>query len=212
MLDPYSHAPRLPEDGPVDLRGVFLDAEGQPIAAEAAPVELEVGPGRGWFTVERAEADPGTHIIGLEIKKKWATIVDDRLKKRALAGRARVFFGDARQIVPRLVPGSLRIAYFHFPDPWWKKRHEKRLVVNVPMLKALHTALCPGGELFIQTDVDFRADEYEAIVAESGCFAAFGSAPRIEDHSFVARSPRERIAMRDGIPVFRLHYRARTGL
>lgn len=204
LIDPYAHAPRLPEEGPIDLRNVF-DAAESSISSDL-PVEFEIGPGRGWFTLERLEASPTARVVGLEIKKKWATIVDDRLKKRALGGRGRTFHGDARSVVPRLVPGSLSHVYLHFPDPWWKKRHEKRLVLSSELLDGLAIALIPGGELFVQTDVEHRAVAYEETIGQHAEFVPVNGGPRVDDHPYVARSPRERIAMRDGIPVYRLRY------
>lgn len=171
------------------------------------PVELEIGPGRGWFTLERLEAAPEARIVGLEIKRKWATIVDERLEKRGLSGRGRMFAEDARLVLPRLVPGTLTRVYLHFPDPWWKKRHEKRLVLGPPLLDAILRALTNQGELFVQTDVAERALRYQQEIEDHGGFRPALESARIEDHEFVARSPRERIAMRDGIPVYRLLYR-----
>lgn len=207
-IDPYAHAPRLPEEGPIDLRSVFDAAE--PSISLEAPVEFEIGPGRGWFTLERLEASPTARVVGLEIKKKWATIVDDRLKKRQLSGRGRTFHGDARLVVPRLVQGSLSHVYLHFPDPWWKKRHEKRLVLSSELLDGLAVAMIAGGELFVQTDVEHRAQAYEEVIGRHAGFVPVSGGPRVEDHPYVARSPRERIAMRDGIPVYRLRYLRRA--
>ncbi len=196
--DPYAHAPRLPEDGPLDLC-----AEVQ----SAVPIELEIGPGRGWFLVERVELDPECRIVGLEIKRKWATIVDERLKKRGHGDRARVFAEDARHVLPRLSPGSVSTVYIHFPDPWWKKRHHKRMVLTAPTVDALARVLVPGGQLLLQTDVEERAQRYEALLDASEHFEPAGDQARIADHSFGARSPRERRAMADGLPVYRLLYR-----
>jgi tRNA (guanine-N7-)-methyltransferase len=206
LLDPYAHAPRLPDEGPIDLRRVF---QAGPLAESGAPVELEIGPGRGWFTIERLDVAPDIRVVGLEIKKKWATIIDDRLKKRGLAHRGRTFYADARLIVPRLVAGSLSHVYLHFPDPWWKKRHEKRLVLGPELLDGLSRALVPGGELFVQTDVEHRAAAYAETVGSDARFVPVEGGPWVEDHPYVARSPRERIALRDDIPVYRLRFRRR---
>ncbi len=225
---PYEHAPRLPEgDGAIDPRTLFLSAaesaaqsggkhadgavpapQPEALAAlAAAPVELEVGPGRGWFIVERLEHDPAARVIGLEIRRKWATIVDDRLKGRGYGMRGRVFAEDAKPALRRFVPDSVSVAYVHFPDPWWKKRHAKRLVVGAELLDELARVIVSGGELLIQTDVEERAVQYEAAVAAHGAFAPLEETARVVDHPHGARSPRERKAIEDGLPVFRLRYR-----
>lgn len=202
---PYAHAPRLPEGDVIDLAQLFTPA--LPLRPEES-LELEIGPGRGWFIFERLEAAPAVRMLGLEIRRKWATIVDDRLRTRGFASRARVFAEDARLALPRFPDASLSVVYVHFPDPWWKKRHQKRLVLGAGLLDQLARVLIPEGKLLIQTDVEERAAAYEALVSAHPAFApATGTTPRIDDHAYVARSPRERRAMEDGLPIHRLHYR-----
>ncbi len=205
--DPYAHCPRLPEDGPIDPRRVLLHREDAPI--DASPVELEIGPGRGWFTVERLEVDESVRVVGIEVRRKWATIVDERLKKRGLAHRGRVFAEDIKLVLPRFVDRSVSIAYLHFPDPWWKKRHEKRLVLSAELLEHLRRVLIVGGELLIQTDVFERAEEYERVVGACAAFEPYEASPRVSDHPHQARSPRERKAMENGLPIARLRYKNR---
>jgi tRNA (guanine-N7-)-methyltransferase len=196
--DPYADAPRLP-DGPIDPRAL--------LAAAPERVELEIGPGRGWFLVERVESVPDVGLIGLEIRRKWATIVDGRLRKRGHAPRARVFAEDAKETLPRFATASLVSVFIHFPDPWWKKRHRKRLLLSRELVSELARVLCPGGELFIQTDVEERALAYAALVAEDPHFGPWESQPEVGENPHAAKSPRERRAMADGLPVLRLRYR-----
>ena len=200
MPRPYEDAPRLPEGDRVEVRAL----------ARGEWVELEIGPGRGWFLVERAEAEPRAALVGLEIRRKWATIVDARLAKRGLGGRARVFAEDAAHALARLVPDrSVRRLYLHFPDPWWKKRHQKRLVIKDGFLEQVARLLEPAGELFVQTDVAGRAAEYEHLVELDPRFQPAGDAPgsaRLVDHPYIARSPRERRAIADGLPVHRMRW------
>ncbi len=215
--NPYEHYPRLPAEGEVDPRTLFDEPpSGEQSSAQSSdpsrPVELEIGPGRGWFTIERLEVDPQARVIGLEIRRKWATIVDDRLKKRGLAHRGRIFAEDAKEALPRFRAASVSIAYLHFPDPWWKKRHAKRLVIADPLLVELSRVLIPGGELLIQTDVFERAAEYEALVDACPAFEPWEAQARVEDHPHIARSPRERKAIEDQLPVARLRYRCRGPL
>ena len=204
MPRPYDDAPRLPEGDRIELRAVVTGDW----------VELEIGPGRGWFLVERAEAEPRAALVGLEVRRKWAAIVDARLAKRGLGARARVFAEDAGRALPRLAPdASVRRVFVHFPDPWWKKRHQKRLVMKDGLLEQVARLLVPGGELFVQTDVEERAAGYEALVGLDARFVPDGDtpgSPRLADHAYVARSPRERRAIADGLPVHRMRWRRAT--
>jgi tRNA (guanine-N7-)-methyltransferase len=194
----YENAPCLPDAERIDVASLF--------EARCGRVELEVGPGRGGFMYERLEAEPKACLLGLEVRRKWATLVDERLRARGLGARGRVFAEDARLALPRFETAVFDAVYVHFPDPWWKKRHQKRLVVGAPLIHEVARVLKPSGILFIQTDVAERADEYERLVGREPGFAACGD-PRVEDHPFTARSPRERRAMQDGLPVYRLLYR-----
>jgi tRNA (guanine-N7-)-methyltransferase len=204
MTRPYDDAPRLPEGDRVDVRAL----------ARGEWVEIEVGPGRGWFLVERAAAEPRAALVGLEIRRKWAAVVDGRLAQRGLGPRARVFAEDAAFALRRLQPdASVRRVFLHFPDPWWKKKHRKRLVMRDAFLDEVARLLEPGGELFVQTDVEERAAAYAAIVDLDSRFVPDGDtegSPRVADHAYVARSPRERRAIADGLPVHRMRWRRRA--
>ena len=199
---PYAHAPRLPE-GDVVTVGELVPGVG--------PIEIEIGPGRGGFLFERAEAAPSHRLVGLEIRLKWSAIVDERLRARGLGGRARVFNADAREALGRLAPDASVARFFlHFPDPWWKKRHEKRLVMGAPLLESVARLLEDGGELFVQTDVEERAAEYEAQIAARTELEPAGDergSARLAESPYGARSPRERRAIEDGLPIHRLLYR-----
>jgi tRNA (guanine-N7-)-methyltransferase len=203
MPRPYDDAPRLPEGERIEVRSL----------AAGAWTELEIGPGRGWFLVERAAAEAQAALVGLEVRRKWAAIVDGRLAARGLGARARVFAEDARVALPRLGPdGSVRRVFVHFPDPWWKKKHAKRRVVQGDLLDGIARLLEPGGELFVQTDVEDRAAAYEQLVEAHAAFAPAGDSagsPRLADNPYVARSPRERRAIADGLPVHRMRWTRR---
>jgi tRNA (guanine-N7-)-methyltransferase len=203
-VGPYAHAPRLPEGETVDLHTLV----------KGEWIELEIGPGpKAGFLLERAAAAPTAALIGLEIRKKWATVGDGRLAKIGAASRARVFCEDARIALPRLMPpGSVRRVFLHFPDPWWKKRHRKRLVMGDVFMNEVARLLAKDGELYIQTDVEERAQLYMDVVRTCDVFAPAGDSegsPVIADNPFDARSPREHRAIADELPVHRMLWRRR---
>ena len=189
----------MPSGEPLDPRAL--------VGGGPDPIELELGPGRGGFIFERLVAEPSARVVGLEIRRKWATIVDKKLGASAHAGRARVFAEDAKVALPRFEAASVRRAFVHFPDPWWKKRHAKRLLLGGPVLDELVRVLIPGGELFIQTDVEERAAGYEALCLATSGLTPAPTGPRLTENPFGAKSPREHRADADGLPVFRLLFR-----
>jgi tRNA (guanine-N7-)-methyltransferase len=198
----YDHPPRLPAGERVDLCAWL----------GPGPLEIEIGSGRGAFLRERAVAAPEARILGIEIRRKWATLLDERLKREE--SNARVVCEDARYALPRLVPdATVARAFLHFPDPWWKKRHQKRLVLVEPLLAELGRLLIDGGELFVQTDVRARAEEYSARLSASADFEPAGDAPGspvLADNPYGARSNREKRCIADGLPVYRLRWRRYT--
>jgi tRNA (guanine-N7-)-methyltransferase len=174
----------------VDLRSL-VPGEG--------PIELEIGFGRGRFLLERARAAPASRIVGIEIKAKWAHLVEARRAREAIAN-AVALRADARDLLPRMRPdGALARAFLLFPDPWWKKKHAKRRVVDEGFLDQLARLLAPGGELFVETDVEERAAAMKERVAAHG---AFELRP-CDANPYRARSNREVRAEEDGLPIHR---------
>ncbi|MEM1034563.1 MAG: tRNA (guanine-N7)-methyltransferase [Myxococcota bacterium] len=204
--DPYAAPPRLPEGAAVDLTSL-LPGEG--------PLELEIGPGRGAFIIERATERRDVRIFGLEIRRKYACLVDAKLSDLGLASRARVFCEDARRALPRLGPDAqLDQVFVLFPDPWWKKKHRQRLVVVDPVISELGRLLRNDGTLWVVTDVPHRADEYEQRLSAAPFLRPDGdhgsTGPRTRANTLgAARTNREKHAERDGLPVHRLRYRRR---
>ena len=153
---------------PVDTTGVFfeLDHLTPPLDWPAffgadRPVEVEVGPGKGVFLATAGAERPGTSFVGVEVARKYAILAAERVVKAGL-GNVRVIAGDAQTFLDRYVPsGSIEALHVYFPDPWWKKRHRKRRVVNERFVARAAEVIRPGGELRVITDVE---EYYQAIV------------------------------------------------
>lgn len=194
----YAHAPRLPE-GPVTLTE---------LVAGDGPLMLEIGPGRGRFALELCAHNQTQRVIALEIRRKLAFQLDERLAQKGYGKRARCFAEDAREVLPRLGPvACVDAVAIHFPDPWWKKRHAKRMVVGDALVNEIARVVKPGGLVLVQTDVLERAEAYNPRFAEHEAFESLGS-PYVDESPFVpARSNREAIAIVDGLPVYRMVFR-----
>ncbi len=196
----YAHAPRLP-DGPVSVTDL-VSGDG--------PLMVEIGPGRGRFALELCAHNPSQRLIAFEIRRKLAAQLDERLALKGYAKRARCFAEDARAVLSRLGPEAMVDSVaIHFPDPWWKKRHAKRMVVGDALVSEIARLVKPGGAVLVQTDVSDRAEAYYPRFAEHPAFESVG-APYVEESPFVpARSNREAIAIVDGLPVYRMVFRRR---
>lgn len=174
------------------------------LIAGSGELELDIGFGRGLSLFERAAIAPQSRIVGIEVKTKLAFQVNERLRKRELHNVA-VLCGDAREILKRAKPdGSVRRVAVHFPDPWWKKRHDKRRVIGEALIGELARLMMPGAELFIQTDVEHRAEQYVAQLRDAPRFSLASASGYVDSNPFDARSNREKRAIEDGLPVWRI--------
>lgn len=187
-------APAVPDDG-LDLAELF---------PQGAEIELEIGFGRGLFLIERAASAPGSHLLGIEIKRKWAYKVEQRCKRLGL-DHVRVYGGDMRVVLPGIRPeASIARVFLHFPDPWWKKRHAKRRLLGDDVLEQVARLLRDGGEFYVQTDVEERAAEYVRQLREHPAFELGGDGGYLGENPYGARSNREARADGDGLPVYRV--------
>ncbi len=127
---------------------------------------LEIGFGGGEHLLWQARRNPGVALIGCEpfedgVIKVLSAIVDEDLKN------IRLHMGDVREILRRLRPDSIDRVFVLFPDPWPKRKHRKRRLVNSSLLKLLADAMRPGAELRIGTDIgDYARTMLEAFAAE----------------------------------------------
>jgi tRNA (guanine-N7-)-methyltransferase len=133
----------------------------------AAPLEVEVGSGKGLFLRSAAAACPEVSFLGIEIAAKYARFAAAAAARRGLANVV-VLAGDALRLFAEVLPSeSLAAVHVYFPDPWWKKRHRKRRVMNEAFLRDVERTLLPGGMLHFWTDVEEYFQSTLALIAAS---------------------------------------------
>lgn len=116
------------------------------------PLELEIGVGKGAFLLEQAIARPQTNFLGLERARRYWLIASDRLRRHGCFN-VRIVLADASYFVQEFLPDDvLACVHVYFPDPWPKKRHHKRRLIQGPFVAELARVLAPGGRLQIVTD------------------------------------------------------------
>ena len=144
---------------------------GQPISSEK-PLVLEIGSGMGETTFEIAKAHPELDFVAVEVHGPGIGSLLNRVEKDKLAN-LRVVRHDAVEVLERMVADrSLAAMHLFFPDPWPKKRHHKRRLVQPPFVALLERKLMPGGIVHAATDWP----EYAAWIEEA--FSGWDKAAR----------------------------------
>jgi tRNA (guanine-N7-)-methyltransferase len=134
-----------------------------------APLEVELGPGSSSFLFDRARACPETDFIGIEVRKPMVEQAMERREKIGLTN-AVVLYANANINLDSLVsPGIIQRFHIHFPDPWVKKRHWKRRMVQPLLVRKMAELLDIGGEIYAQSDVPDLAREMYFFFEQDGC-------------------------------------------
>ena len=164
------------------------------------PLTLEIGFNRGRFLTALGEAWPDHNHVGVEIRRKYAWHVSNVLADRSERRNVRVVWGDARMLVPALFEeGALDAIFVNFPDPWWKRRHAKRRLVDGDFGVQLLSRLRLGGALWVKTDVEAIGDEIRTRLE----VAPGGSTAVPFDETALPPTYRERRCIAQDIPVWR---------
>jgi len=119
-----------------------------------APLEVEIGSGKGLFLRTAAAARPDRDFLGIEIAGRYARFAAAGLARRGLTN-AVVVIADAVQAMEEILPDrSVAAIHVYFPDPWWKRRQKKRRVMRESFVRDIARALESGGVLHFWTDVE----------------------------------------------------------
>ncbi|NOZ71672.1 MAG: hypothetical protein GXP38_07125 [Chloroflexi bacterium] len=132
---------------------------------KAAPLEIEIGSGRGEFILDWAAQHPQRHFLAFEVKSKLTRRILKKIQKQGLAN-IWVSDDDARYVLPRLLPPqSVDVFHILFPDPWWKPKHQIRRLFVPPFVEILVILLRPEGILRIATDVPGYAEQIQTMLS-----------------------------------------------
>ena len=172
-----------------DRRVAFDDARAKGVDELFAPDltpplrrVLEIGFGRGEFLMELARASPQVAHLGVEISWKRVLRMARRLARSEL-GNVRLLHAAGERVVGELLaPASLEAAWINFSDPWPKRRHRCRRLVQPALVAALAERLEPGGTLHVATDDrDYAAHIDAVLVAEPRLENAYAPEPWLRE-------------------------------
>lgn len=187
----------------------FEEFRGQrPRLVEGREVELEIGCADARFLFERAALDPSRIYLGMEIRDQLVDVVNREAEDKNLPVQG--IFCNANHHLRHLLPArSVARVYLNFPDPWFKKRHRKRRMIDTELLCDIHEILRPGGELFFQSDVwDVALDTLDLIERLDDRFANRAGSWSFwkRGNPYGVRSWREAHCEDHGLPIWRLWY------
>ena len=148
----------------VPFSPVFVDLEA--VFGRKAPKILEIGFGMGETTARIAAEHPENDYLGVEVHIPGVGALLKRIDEQALTN-IRVIRHDAVEVVRAMLPpASLAGIHLFFPDPWPKKRHHKRRLLQAPFAELLASRLAPGGYLHAATDWQEYAEQMLATLSE----------------------------------------------
>jgi tRNA (guanine-N7-)-methyltransferase len=140
-LGPRYVIPYRPE--PLDLAAAF---------GRGAPKILEIGFGMGGATAEIAAARPDDDFLGIEVHTPGVGALLQRIEEAGLTN-LRIVQHDAVEVLRDMItPAALAGVHVYFPDPWHKKKHNKRRLIQPEFVRQLVTRIAPGGYLHCATD------------------------------------------------------------
>ncbi len=189
-LSPYYRQ----EPTPIDLAKAFGEPE--------RILHLDIGCARGRFLLGMAQAVPDQNYLGVEIREP---LVDEANLIRDDHGLNNLHYSFCNamlwleRLLAEIPDGRLQTVTIQFPDPWFKNRHAKRRMVNAELVEAVVKNLATGGKIFVQTDIEFLADEM---------FELFRGAPElieeaISENPFPVKTEREKAVEDKNLPVYR---------
>ena len=197
--DPAARA-QLIEYAPADYSG---RVPVETIFPRTAPLDLDIGCGEGAFLEAMAARHPERNFLGLERLLGRVRKVCRSLAEQARTN-ARVMRIESFYAIKHLLPlESVAVAHVSFPDPWPKRYHHRRRLIQASFLRELHAVLAPGGELRLKTDDEpyFRWME--------NAFAAVTGYERLEwpDDPASPLTDFEQRFLAQGLPIYRARLR-----
>ena len=187
--------PRLTGFGRFDFAEIFGNAN---------PVALEIGSGKGRFLLESGVARPDTNFLGVEKRLHKFRVIEKRLSRRALPN-TRIVNHDALRVLVEMIPdSSISEVHVYFPDPWPRKREQKRRLIRPEIVEQIGRVMRPDAIGIYVTDHE------EFFVSGRELLAQYFD---VEDKNAIDTPPRTNYEAKyraEGRPIFEVRFRLRS--
>jgi len=188
---------------PFNFRQSLTPVNLDEIFKRKAPVEVEIGFGKGQFLLTLAKQRPDFNYVGLEIRPFLVEQVQARAKILELSNVHTIHCNANTALNQLFKEQSIARFYVNFPDPWFKKRHTKRRVINLDTARMIKSLLAPGGEIHVMTDYEPIAIDMLQSLEQAG-FRNLKEPGRMADTSTTGiSSEREDWHMSQKDPIYR---------
>lgn len=182
------------EPEPIELEKVFANPE--------LPLHLDIGCARGRFILKMAQIEKGQNFLGVEIREPLV-IEGNRIAREKNLDNLHYEFCNAMlklgKLLEKIPAGVLQTVTIQFPDPWFKKKHAKRRMVNAELVETVVERIADGGMIFIQTDIEFLADEMFVLFRANEKLNETATA----ENPFPIKTEREAAVEEKNLPVYR---------
>ena len=193
---------------PFSIRGKLDRPNWKEMFGREAPFALDIGCGLGCFLLELARLHPEWNAVGFEIRKHFVDHVKRQAQALALPNVDAVLANANSQLDDLIPEKSVAFVSLNFPDPWYKRRHHKRRVLQESWLDLLVKRLIPNAELHIMTDVAPLAYEMRDVLVSDHRFVHQQSTDGFATCTTTGiKSEREKTHEARKEPIYRLHFR-----
>lgn len=179
---------------PIEIEKIFANPD--------MPLLLDIGCARGRFLLKMAELDKTQNFLGVEIREPLV-IEGNRLAEEANLSNLHYEFCNAMialdKLLEKLPANILQTVTIQFPDPWFKKKHAKRRMVNADLGQTVVNHLAENGKIFVQTDIEFLAEEMFDLFRENEQLCEI----EINENPFLVKTEREKAVEDKDLPVYR---------
>jgi tRNA (guanine-N7-)-methyltransferase len=170
-------------------------------------LHLDIGCARGRFLLALAQQNPEINYLGIEIRRQLVDLANQERDQLGLTN-LHYLFGNinssAKILLESLPDKQLKTISVQFPDPWFKKKHNKRRVVQPDLVKLLVDYLEAGGEVFLQSDIKEVAVEMRDRFAANVSLTQQHSQEWLETNPFSLPTERELYVLEQDLPVYRV--------
>ncbi|WP_107670545.1 tRNA (guanosine(46)-N7)-methyltransferase TrmB [Cyanothece sp. BG0011] len=171
------------------------------------PLHLDIGCARGKFLFHMAPLYPETNFLGVEIREPLVIEANEQ-RDRLQLSNLHFLFGNINVSIESLLssfpPHTLNCVSIQFPDPWFKRSHQKRRVVQPGLVKAIAHYLVDNGSVFLQSDIKEVAQEMGETFLANTCFQKQHQETWLAENPFPIATQREIATFNKNEPVYRM--------